>query len=55
MQWHIALHMHGDITLNGHECMVDESTLLLVFDWVDSVKWDNVRLNKVVKKICVGY
>ena len=22
MQWNIALHMHGDITLNGCECMV---------------------------------
>ena len=22
MQWHIALHMHGDIALHGCECMV---------------------------------
>ena len=42
MYWHIALHMHGDITLNGCECMVNESTLRLVFDWVGLVKWDNV-------------
>ena len=23
MQWRIALHMHGNITLNGCECMVE--------------------------------
>ena len=39
----IALHMHGDIALNGCECMVGKSTLCLVFDWVGSVKWDNVQ------------
>ena len=32
MQWHLKLHMHGDITLNGCECMVSELTLCLVFD-----------------------
>ena len=26
-QWHIALHMHGDIALNGCDCMINESTL----------------------------
>ena len=36
-QWHIALHMHGDNALNGCECMINESTLRLVFDWVGSV------------------
>ena len=39
----IALHMHGDIALNGCECMVGKSTLGLVFDWISSVKWDNVQ------------
>ena len=39
----IALHTHGDITLNWCECMVGQSTLRLVFDLVDSVKWDNVQ------------
>ena len=24
-QWHITLHMHGDIALNGCECMINES------------------------------
>ena len=28
----IALHMHGDIALNGCECMVGKSTQRLVFD-----------------------
>ena len=37
MQWHFTLHMHGDIALNGCECMVGKSTLRLVFDWVDCV------------------
>ena len=32
MQWHLALHMHGDIALNGCECMVGKSTLCLVFN-----------------------
>ena len=32
MQWRIALYMHGDIALNGCECMVEESILHLVFD-----------------------
>ena len=26
-QWHIALHMHGDIALNECECMINELTL----------------------------
>ena len=51
--------MHGDIALNGCECMVNESTLRLVFDWVGSVKWDNVQQSRTVlymrMKICVGY
>ena len=59
MQWHLALHMHGDIALNGCECMVGKSTLCWVFDWVDSVNGTTsnrvTRLNKMVKKICVGY
>ena len=51
--------MHGDIALNGCECMVNESTLRLVFDWVD---WVNgtmsnkvARLIKMVNKIGAGY
>ena len=40
-------------------CMVNESTLCLVFDWVGLVKWDNVQQSRTVlymiKKICVGY
>ena len=51
--------MHGDIALNGCECMVNESTLRLVFDWVGLVKWDKsnkvARLIEMIKKICVGY
>ena len=51
--------MHGDITLNGCECMVGKSTLCLVFDWVGSVNGTMsnrvAQLNKMVKKICVGY
>ena len=51
--------MHGDIALNGCECMVNELTLRLVFDWVGSVKWDNVQQSRMVlymrMKICVGY
>ena len=43
MQWPIALHMHGDIRLNGCECMVEKPTLCLVFDWVGFVKWDEVQ------------
>ena len=57
MQSHIALHMHGDIALNGCECMVGKSTLRLVFNWVGSVNGTTsnkvARLNKMVKKICV--
>ena len=56
MQWHIALHMHWDIALNGCEC---KSTLRLVFDWVGSVNGTTfnkvARLIKMVKKICAGY
>ena len=37
------INMHGDIALNRSECMVDVSTLRLVFDWVDSAKWDNIQ------------
>ena len=59
MQWHIALHMHRDITLNGCECMVGKSTIRLVFDCVGSVNGTTsnrvARLNKMVKKTCVGY
>ena len=51
--------MHGDIALNECECMVNESTLHLVFDWVGSVKWDNVKQSCTIlymrMKICVGY
>ena len=51
--------MHRDITLNGCESMVNESTLRLVFDWVGSVNGTMsnrvARLIKMVKKICVGY
>ena len=39
----IALHIHGNIALNGCKCIVGKSTLRLVFDWVGSVKWDNVQ------------
>ena len=28
----MSFHMHGDIALNGCECMVGKSTLCLVFD-----------------------
>ena len=51
--------MHGDIALNGCECMISKSTLHLVFDWVGSVngKTSNrvARLIKMVKKICAMY
>ena len=51
--------MHEDITLNECECMVGKSTLCLVFDWVNSVNGTTsnivARLNKMVKKTCVGY
>ena len=50
--------MHGDIALNGCECMVEKSTLHLVFNWVDQLsgtKSNRVsQLNNVVKKNCVG-
>ena len=41
--------MHEEITLNGCECKVNESTLCLVFDWVSSVKWDNVQRSRTVE------
>ena len=44
----IALRMHGDITLNGCECMVGKTTQRLVFDWLGSVKWDNVQQSRTV-------
>ena len=44
----IALHMHGDIALNGCEYMVGKSTLRLVFDWMGLVKWDNVQHSHTV-------
>ena len=44
----IALHMHGDIAVNECECMVGKSTLRLVFDWVDLIKWDNVQQSRMV-------
>ena len=51
--------MHGDIALNGCECIVDKSTLCLVFDWVGLVNGTTsnivAQLIKMVKKICVGY
>ena len=51
--------MHRDITLNGCECMVNESTLRLVFDWVGSIKWNNVQRSRTVlymiNKICDRY
>ena len=40
--------MHRDITLNGCQCMVGKLTLRLVFDWVGSVKWDNVQQSLMV-------
>ena len=51
--------MHGDIALNGCECIFNESTPRLMFDWVGSVNGITSNrvawLNKMVKKICVGY
>ena len=47
MQWHIALHMHGDIVLNECECMVGKSTLHLVFDFVGLV--NRTTSNKVAQ------
>ena len=51
--------MHGDIALNECECVVNESTLSLVFDWVslvNGIKSNRVaRLIKMVKKISVRY
>ena len=44
-----ALHMHRDIALNGCECMVEKSTLHLVFDWVDLVKWDEVQQSRTIE------
>ena len=51
--------MHGDIALSGCKCMVGKSTVRLVFDLVGSVNGTTSNkvawLNKMVKKICVGY
>ena len=51
--------MQGDIAINGCECMVGKSTLRLVFEWVGSINGTTsnivIRLNKMVKRICVGY
>ena len=51
--------MHGDIALNGCECMVGKSILSLAFHWVGSVNGTMsnrvTRLIKMVKKICVMY
>ena len=41
--------MHGDIALNGCECMVEKSTLRLAFDWVVLVKWDEVIQSRTVE------
>ena len=55
----IALHLHGDIALNGCECMVDKLTLCLVLiGWarLNGTTFNRVaRLIKMVKKICDGY
>ena len=54
----IALHLHGNIALNGCECMVDKLTLSLVLiGWtqLNGTTSNRVaRLIKMVKKICVG-
>ena len=59
MQWHIALHMHGDITLNGCECTVGKSILCFVFDLVGSIDGTTsnrvAQLNKMVMNICDEY
>ena len=59
MQWHIALHMQGNIALSGCECMVGKSILRLVFDWMSLINGTTsnrvAQLNKIVKKICVRY
>ena len=49
MAYIIALHMHGDIALNGCECMVGKSTQRLVFGWVGSVKSDNIQQSYTVE------
>ena len=47
--------MHEDIALSVCECMVGESTLRLMGS-VNGTTFNRVaRLNKMVKKICVGY
>ena len=43
-----TLHMHGDIALKGCDCMVGKSTRRLVFDWVGSVKWENIQQSCMV-------
>ena len=51
--------MHGDIALNGCECMVGKLTLCLVLiGWarLNGTTSNRVaRLMKMVKKICVRY
>ena len=51
--------MHRDIALYEWECMVGKSTLHFVLDWVALVNGTMsnrvTQLNKMVKKICVGY
>ena len=55
----MQLHMHGDIALNGSECMLDESTLhlvLILWARLNGTMSNRVgQLNKMVKKICVEY
>ena len=41
--------MQGDISLNECECMFGKSILRLVFDWVGSIKWDNVQQSYTVE------
>ena len=51
--------MHGDIALNGCECMVGKSILCLVSNWAGSVNGTTsnrvAQLIKMVKKICIRY
>ena len=51
--------MHGNIALNGCECMDGKSILCWVFDWVGSTNGTTSNrvslLNKMVKKISVEY
>ena len=51
--------MQGDIAINRCECVVGKSTVSLVFKWVGSINATTsnrvILLNKMVKRICVGY